>query len=199
MSYKEWVPTEVAVERLTKNSDDPRALLLHLLRDGSVTARATSVLREGVEVQWAPFLKRKSYEIRSGFWKAISLADWSKGFFGLTTVAPTELFGVGEALQWSANGVELNWLEVLQQAGPIRPKAPTTGGVPANRKLDHNKITDAAIAMRAARPEISIGSTAASIVADLPPNPRNGKRRDARHIEKIIAPLWEGEVLQSPQ
>jgi hypothetical protein len=74
-------------------------------------------------------------------------------------------------------------------------EAPT---LPANRKLDHDKIIEQAAEMRTERSLISIGSAAASIVAELPPNPKTGKPRDKRHIERIIAHLWEGGLSQSP-
>ena len=45
--------------------------------------------------------------------------DWAQGRFGFAKAAPSEHFGAGEFLNWSANDVELNWLEVLQQVGPI--------------------------------------------------------------------------------
>lgn len=69
----------------------------------------------------------------------------------------------------------------------------TKGGIPANRQLNHEKIRDQAKAMKAERPQISLGAAAASIVADLPPNPTTGKPRDQRGIERIIAPLWGGK------
>ena len=72
------------------------------------------------------------------------------------------------------------------------------GNVPANRKLNHAEIIGQAASMRAFQPGISKGSAAASIVADLPRNPRSGKQRDTRHIERMIAHLWEGGLSQSP-
>ena len=72
------------------------------------------------------------------------------------------------------------------------------GKVPPNRKLKHNEIIAQAALMRSAQPSISKGSAAASIVADLPPNPKTGRPRDTRHIERMIAHLWEGGLSQSP-
>lgn len=72
------------------------------------------------------------------------------------------------------------------------------GTVPANRKLNHDEIIRQAATMRDAQSAISKGSAAASIVAELPPNPKSGKPRDTRHIERIIAHLWEGGLPQSP-
>jgi hypothetical protein len=82
----------------------------------------------------------------------------------------------------------------------IRPiNVRTEGGeVPSNRTLDHNKIIAIAKAMRDDHSGISKGSAAASIVADLPRNPKTGKPRDTRHIERMIAHLWEGGLPQSP-
>jgi hypothetical protein len=59
-----------------------------------------------------------------------------------------------------------------------------------NRQLNHEQIIEMASEMRSQRKDLSIGSAAASIAHLLPPNRRTGKRRDARHIEKIISPLW---------
>jgi hypothetical protein len=69
---------------------------------------------------------------------------------------------------------------------------------PVNRQLDHEKIIQCAVEMLRDQPGVSKGSAALSIVADLPPNPRTGKPRDTRHIERMIAHLWEGKVPQSP-
>jgi hypothetical protein len=70
--------------------------------------------------------------------------------------------------------------------------------VPANRSLNHDEIIAQAASMIAARPGISKGSAAASIVADLPRNPKTGKLRDTRHIERMIAHLWEGGTFTTP-
>jgi len=78
------------------------------------------------------------------------------------------------------------------------PSKRSAGNVPPNRQLNHDDIVQCAVAMRSAQPAISKGSAAASIVADLPPNPKTGKPRDARHIERLISHLWEGESPQSP-
>jgi hypothetical protein len=115
----DWVSAEKAVERLTNHSDDPRALLLSLLREGSVAARAESVWRDGEARKWAPFLKRHSHEIKARFWEIVSDKDWSAGIFGFTEAAPSEQFGLGETFHWRAVGVELNWLQVLQQVGTL--------------------------------------------------------------------------------
>ena len=68
------------------------------------------------------------------------------------------------------------------------------GKIPANRQLDHEKIRDRVREMRREQPNLSKGSAAASIVAELPNNPKTGKPRDQRGIERIIAPLWEGKA-----
>lgn len=73
------------------------------------------------------------------------------------------------------------------------------GKVPANRQLRHDEIISKAVELLKAQPNLSKGSAALSIVAELPRNPRTGKRRDTRHIERMIAHLWEGGVLESPQ
>jgi hypothetical protein len=122
MNSGDWVSTKEGVWRLKKHSDDPRVLLLSLLREGSVSARASSIKRDGEVVELAPFLKRNSNEIVADFWFSVTDVDWAQGRFGFAKAAPSEHFGAGELLNWSANDVELNWLEVLQQVGPI----PTT-------------------------------------------------------------------------
>lgn len=76
--------------------------------------------------------------------------------------------------------------------------AKSGGTVPPNRQLDHEEIIGQAAAMLAVQSGISIGSAAASIVAELPPNPKTGKPRDSRYIERMIAHLWEGGLSQSP-
>ncbi len=73
------------------------------------------------------------------------------------------------------------------------------GNVPKNRSLNRDEIIGQAKSMLVAQPRISIGSAAASIVADLSPNPNTGKPRDARHIERMIAHLWKGGLPQSPR
>ena len=79
-----------------------------------------------------------------------------------------------------------------------RPTAKAGGKVPNNRQLDHEEIIARAEVMREERPDISLGSAAASIRAELPPNPKTGKLRDQRGIERIISHPWEGKATQSP-
>jgi hypothetical protein len=83
-------------------------------------------------------------------------------------------------------------------ATDLDPAGSGGGIVPANRQLDHAAIIKQAGAMRHRQSNLSKGSAAASIVAELPPNPRTGKRRDTRHIERLIAHLWEGGAPESP-
>lgn len=66
------------------------------------------------------------------------------------------------------------------------------GIVSPNRQLDYDKIIAQAAKMLRDQPSLSKGSAAASIVAELPPNPTTGKPRDTRHIERMIAHLWDG-------
>ena len=70
------------------------------------------------------------------------------------------------------------------------------GDVPPNRQLDHDLIKAMADKYREDRPDLSIGSAAASIVKDLGPNPKNGNPWDQRNIERIIARHW-GEASQT--
>ncbi len=76
----------------------------------------------------------------------------------------------------------------------FRPERLAECKLPANRQLNHDEIVKRARAMLVERPNLSKGSAAASIVAELPPHPKTGKRRDTRHIERLIAPLWEGGI-----
>lgn len=66
------------------------------------------------------------------------------------------------------------------------------GKVPPNRQLDHDAIRRRASELLAAQPDLKIGPAAASIVAELGPNPKTGKPRDNRGIERLIARLWSG-------
>lgn len=104
-----------------------------------------------------------------------------------------------------------DWLDLVPQpqflsadimrafpASAIEPAGAGGGIVPANRQLDHAEIIAKAAAMRSKQPSLSKGSAAASIVEELPRNPKTGKRRDYRHIERMIGHLWEGEVPESP-
>jgi hypothetical protein len=92
--------------------------------------------------------------------------------------------------------VKVNRVDLLK----LFPGEDTKAGgiVRPNRKLNHEEIIQQAAAMRVTQPTISKGSAAASIVADLPPNSKSGKPRDTRHIERMIAHLWEGGLSQSP-
>ena len=64
--------------------------------------------------------------------------------------------------------------------------------VASNRQLNHGQIEERAREMLAERPSLARGAAAAAIVAELPRNPRTGKLRDARYIERIIGKLWVG-------
>jgi hypothetical protein len=63
---------------------------------------------------------------------------------------------------------------------------------PAHRKLDHDAIRRRAKELRAQQPELKIGPAAASIVSELGDNPKTGKAWDYRHIERMIAGIWDG-------
>ena len=122
MTSGDWVSTKEAIARLKNHSEDPTALLLSLLREGSISARTSIIKRDGEVVERAPFLKRnrdKSHKLDTNFWFSVSDSDWLIGRFSLVRSAPPELFGHGETLCWSANNVQLNWLEVLNQVGPL--------------------------------------------------------------------------------
>jgi hypothetical protein len=80
-----------------------------------------------------------------------------------------------------------------QSGSKSQPDAPT------NRQLNHQDIIERAASMLAEQPGLSKGSAAASIVADLPCNRRTGKPRDTRHIERMIAHLWDGGISDSPR
>jgi len=100
-------------------------------------------------------------------------------------------------IKWS------DWVKFVAKANAEKEFPPASGNgegkVPANRQLDHKKILERVREMRAEQTGLSKGSAAASIVAELPPNPKTGKPRDQRGIERIIAHLWEGKAEQSPQ
>lgn len=121
----------------------------------------------------------------------------------------------GSGLVWSGSGsglsrlssdrpdsyrsVKINRADLMRHfLAESTDEIPTRQKPPPNRKLDHQKIIGDVMAMRAARPGISKGSAAASIVAELPVNPTSGKPRDTRHIERIIAHLWEGGLPHPP-
>ncbi len=118
MTYGEWASSHEAEMRLKNHCDDPRALLLNWLRAGSVTARAASIRQQGVVVERAPF-SRDGGLLAARFWEAVSQEDWGAGIFGFVELASSELFDGGDALHWTAAGVEINWAEVLGQIGPL--------------------------------------------------------------------------------
>ena len=118
MNEGDWITAKEAAERLKNYSDDPRALLLSFLREGSVSARAALIRRQGVAVERAPFL-RKDGRIADRFWATVTSGDWLCGIFSSIEAAHSKLFEPGELLQWSAHKVELNWVEVLKQVGPL--------------------------------------------------------------------------------
>lgn len=118
MTDGEWASSHDAEMRLKNHCDDPRALLLNWLRAGSVTARAASIRQQGVVVERAPF-SRDGGLLAARFWEALSQEDWWAGIFGFVEPAPSELFEGGEALHWTATGVEINWADVIGQIGPL--------------------------------------------------------------------------------
>lgn len=105
-----------------------------------------------------------------------------------------ESFGEDQRLADGYLLVEVERIGVLR-VHPDDDKA----SVSPNRQLDREAIIRCAADMRMEQPGISKGSTAASIVADLPLNPKSGKPRDTRHIERIIAHLWEGGIQNPPR
>jgi hypothetical protein len=200
MNDGDWIPAGEAVKRLKKHSDEPRALLVGLLKTGDVTAQAGSVYCRGTLVTDPPCLKREGSLIKPHIWQLLTERDWSAGLFGFNEPAPVEEFGSGESLDWLIKDVWINWAEVSRWVSPL--SAGTQGGlsadaVPANRQLDHPKIISMAAAMLSADPLTSIASAAASISAEIPKNPKTGENRDWRHIERIISHLW-GEAFKTP-
>jgi hypothetical protein len=122
MTIDEWVSAKDAFARLEGISDDPGELLLRLVREGRTKARASSVDWDSKTLQGGRFQDRNSTQLKPQFWRAVSekgWKDWLQGCFGFDETAPTDIFGVGETLHWSATGVEFNWLEVLRQIGPL--------------------------------------------------------------------------------
>lgn len=112
----------------------------------------------------------------------------------------TVLVDAKQKLTAWAFDVALRRKDLVATFQPEGPGGVVAGGnVPANRKLNHEEIIGQAATMIAAQPGISKGSAAASIVAELPHNPKTGKPRDTRHIERMIAHLWEGGLSQSPR
>lgn len=100
------------------------------------------------------------------------------------------------------SGLRLDSVDIVKRielAGWKLPATQSSGAaadersIPANRHLDHDDLRRRAAEMRANQPSLSVGSAAASLVADLPNSPRTGKPFDARGIEKIIRPVWGGE------
>lgn len=67
--------------------------------------------------------------------------------------------------------------------GEQKPKA-------RNQQIDRDWVIARAVELRREQANLSIGSAAESLVEELPRNPRTKKRRDKRHIERMIAPLW---------
>jgi hypothetical protein len=118
MTDDKWVSSQEAEMHLKNHCDDPRALLLNMLRAGSVTARAPSIMQQGLVVERAPFL-REGGQLAARFWEAVSQEDWRAGTFGFVEPAPSELFERGESLHWATTCVEINWTEVLRQVGPL--------------------------------------------------------------------------------
>lgn len=59
------------------------------------------------------------------------------------------------------------------------------------RQINRDDLCARARTMLKDQPGISLTSAAASIARVIEPNPKTGKLRDARGIEKIIAPLWQ--------
>lgn len=86
-----------------------------------------------------------------------------------------------------------DWANFAARIDSAKNRKGSSGLVAANRQLDHARIIEKAAKMLREQPTLSKGSAAASIVADLPLNPRTKKPRDTRHIERMIAHLWEGE------
>lgn len=143
MTIGKWVSAKDAVERLKGISDDPGELLLRLVREGRTKTRASSVEWGSQTPEGGQFQERNSNQLKPWFWQAVSAKgwkDWLHGSFGFDETAPTEHFGGGETLSWSAKGVEFNWLEVLRQVGPLSEPPNSVGGtLPTHaRPSDHH-------------------------------------------------------------
>lgn len=91
-----------------------------------------------------------------------------------------------------------DWVAFVRKTDRVKLQGDETENPSANRQLNHSEVISTAATMLKEQPSLSKGSAAASIVAELPVNPRTGKPRDTRHIERIIAHLWEGGIPESP-
>ena len=148
MSSEEWVSAYDGLKRMEGYGDDPGQFLLRLARNGSVRTRASSVSWDPEEHGCGRFRARNSDELKPTFWNAVcqkGWLDWTYGSFGFDEVAPPELFGLGETLNWTAKGVEFNWLQVLQQV-EIGSEAPPQirGILPLHAKPNDHHFEEAA-------------------------------------------------------
>lgn len=90
------------------------------------------------------------------------------------------------------------YLEVEVERAGLMKRFPNQADVPRNRQLDHEWIRERARSLKLKQPSLSKGSAAASIADELDRNPRTGKLRDARNLERIIAALWGAGSQESP-
>jgi hypothetical protein len=148
MSGEEWVLAKDAFERMRGQSDDPGAFLLRLARNGGVKTRASSVNWGAEQQEWGGFRARKSGELKPHFWNAVcqkGWMDWKHGSFGFDEAAPSEVFGVGETLHWTAKDIEFNWLQVLQQFEQVSDAPPYMRSVlPPHAKTNDYHYEEAA-------------------------------------------------------
>ena len=115
MSGEEWVSAKDAFERIKGHSDDPGQFLLRLARNGSVKTRALLVSWDKEQQECGRFRLRNSNEMKPNFWVAVfqtGWVDWADSSFGFDETAPSELFGIGETLHWTAKGIEFNWSNI---------------------------------------------------------------------------------------
>ena len=129
---------------------------------------------------------------RHGKSEPLARGDWRGGSVVYSDGGAQLVSAANRLVTWAFD-IAVSRADLVAAFPSPEPNSDRTGGtVPPNRKLNHDEIRRQAAAMKEAQPSLSKGSAAASIIAELGPNPKTGKRWDNRHIERIIGPLWQG-------
>lgn len=178
-------PRREAIEAGNRDTAALRGMPAYLLAHRHANETLWRALREGTLRSFVAPATGRALMVPVVYWSGRSPTDVDKIYWGRFD---------GEDFDVQA-GIGLPVLLPRQQFESWRKTVAALEKLKATRKrsLDHDEIRRKVAEWLREKPNLPIGSAAASIISELGNNPRTGKPWDNRHIERMIRPLWKGD------
>lgn len=119
-------------------------------------------------------------------WRGTARADWRTGDFTL------KVYHRNPGPGWQGDKGDWTETQLIGVRFPTNRAVKDKENRPAQRPVEipRNQLLARAAEIRSEHPTLGKGAIALSLSKEMPPNPRTGKERDPRHLERLIAPLW---------